>query len=119
MNRSALLLALLLPASAIAKDPVATPTGKPVNCVQITSIDQTVVRDDRTIDFMMRGTPRVYRNTLPQSCPELGSERAFSYQTSVSELCNVDIITVFRSAGPIRQGASCGLGQFEPVSLSK
>jgi hypothetical protein len=119
MNRQAFLLALLLPSTILARTPVATPAGAPVNCVTIRSIDRTVVRDDRTIDFLMLGTPRVYRNSLPQACPELANEGAFSYETSQSVLCDVDIITVFRQTGPIRRGASCGLGQFQPVSLAK
>src|SRR3546814_8937124 len=43
------------------------------------------------LDFhMING--EVLRNTLPQSCPQLGFERAFSYKTSLSQLCNVDKI---------------------------
>jgi hypothetical protein len=30
-------------------------------------------------------------------------------------LCNVDIITVF-SSPPVMRGASCGLGEFQPVT---
>ena len=57
-----------------------------------------------------------YRNVLPQSCPELGFERAFSYETSLSQLCSTDIITVFRNGSALHRGASCGLGQFQPVT---
>jgi hypothetical protein len=89
--------------------------GPAVNCVQLQNIRETQVRDDQTIDFIMRGGKR-FRNTLPNSCPQLGFERAFSYQTSISQLCNVDIITVIvQGAGP-RRGASCGLGKFTPIA---
>jgi len=118
--RSLLIPALLLaaaPAAAQRRDPVAaTPAGKPVNCVQITQIRRTEVRDDRTIDFFMRAKGLVYRNTLPNSCPELGFEQRFAYSTSIDRLCSVDIITVIRT-GP--RGASCGLGEFQPVTLAK
>jgi hypothetical protein len=93
----------------------ARPVGEPVDCVQLISIDHTRVRDDRTIDFYMKGRD-VYRNTLPYSCPGLGFEESFSYKTSLSRLCSVDIITVLHRDG-IR-GASCGLGQFQPIELS-
>ena len=93
----------------------ARPVGEPVDCVQLISIDHTRVRDDRTIDFYMKGRD-VYRNTLPHSCPGLGFEESFSYKTSLSRLCSVDIITVLHRDG-IR-GASCGLGQFQPIELS-
>lgn len=88
--------------------------GDPVTCVDISRIRETRVRDDRTIDFRMTdGT--VLRNSLPNSCPGLGFERSFAYSTSLSRLCNVDIITVLQQGGGPRRGASCGLGQFTPM----
>jgi hypothetical protein len=109
--------ALLL--TACAEKPPRTaqtmiPAGEPVNCVQISQIRSTRVIDDQTIDFHMRGGA-VLRNTLPNRCPGLGFERAFSYSTSINQLCNVDIITVVNQGGGPRRGASCGLGQFVPV----
>ncbi|AYJ84814.1 hypothetical protein D3Y57_01640 (plasmid) [Sphingomonas paeninsulae] len=97
--------------------PAATPTGDPVNCVSISRIRETHVHGDSTIDFIMNGG-KVYRNTLPNSCPSLGFEERFLYKTSTSELCSVDIITVLQSPG-VSRGASCGLGQFQPVALVK
>ncbi len=90
------------------------PVGKPVNCVQINRIRNTRVRDDSTIDFYMVGG-QVLRNKLPNRCPSLGFEERFSYRTSISQLCSVDIITVLYANGPV-QGASCGLGSFQPIS---
>lgn len=124
--RRRLAAALLVLAVGAAIGPVAArplkpeqealirPAGPPVNCVQITGIDHTRVRSDSVIDFYMRGR-QVYRNTLPQSCPQLGFEERFAYETSLSELCNVDIITVFTES-PLMHGASCGLGQFQPIT---
>ena len=105
-----------LPALAAAPPPEAKVVGDAISCVNIRGIRQTQVRDDQTIDFMMNGG-KVYRNTLPNRCPQLGFERAFGYETSQSQLCNVDIITVLVQAGGIRRGASCGLGKFTPVEL--
>lgn len=115
--------------------PAATPTGPAVSCVQLGQIRESRVRDDWTIDFRT-GTNRWYRNTLPNRCNGLGFERTFSYATSISQLCNVDIITVFANGGgaPVfasngaiigSQGGaggprgSCGLGMFQPVTLAK
>ncbi|MEG3087439.1 hypothetical protein [Sphingomonas sp. PB4P5] len=118
------LLALLVIAAAApgaARDrrdlPTATPAGKPVSCIPLRSIRQSHVRNDNVIDFEMNGR-KVYRNTLPNSCPGLGFEESFAYQTSLSQLCSTDIITVLQSPGA-RRGASCGLGQFQPVTLAK
>ena len=97
--------------------PMATPAGKPESCIPLVSIRQSHVRNDHVIDFEMNGG-KVYRNTLPDGCPGLGFDESFTYRTSLSQLCSSDIITVLQSPGP-RRGASCGLGQFQPVTLAK
>ncbi len=104
-----------LPACAkTAPDPYIA-TGKPVDCIPLSSIRNSNVRDDRTIDFEVSNR-KIYRNTLPQSCPSLGFEKRFSYRTSLSQLCSVDIITVLTNNGPgLQPGASCGLGKFQPM----
>ena len=112
-----------VPIAASARDrpdriPVATSAGAPVSCIPLAGIRSSEVRDDRTIDFVMRGNrPPAYRVVLPQSCPDLGFERRFSYATSLSQLCSTDIITVFSTA-PVMRGASCGLAPFQPVTLA-
>jgi hypothetical protein len=89
-------------------------SGKAVSCIPLNTIRSTDVRDDRTIDFVTSNR-KIYRNTLPQSCPSLGFERRFSYKTSLAQLCSVDIITVLYSSPNLQPGASCGLGQFQPM----
>ena len=107
------------PATAKPREtPTATPAGAAVNCVNRTQIRETRVRDDKTIDFYMSGG-QVYRNTLPNTCPELGMNQGFAYSTSINQLCSVDIITVLRQIGGLQRGASCGLGKFQPVTLAK
>ena len=101
-------------ATTASTAPPAKVIGEPISCVLLQNIRETRVIDDSTIDFVMRNS-KVYRNTLPNRCPQLGFERAFSYSTSISQLCSVDIITVLQQAGGIRRGASCGLGKFTPI----
>ncbi len=117
---AAALFAATLAAPGLARDrgiPAATPTGAPVTCIPIVQIDQSLVRSDQVIDFRMRGRNQVYRVTLDQPCPQLGFEQRFAYETSLSQLCSTDIITVFETSPPMR-GASCGLAPFQPVSLA-
>jgi len=90
------------------------PSGPAVDCISIPEIRNTRVRDDRTIDFYTSGN-KVYRNTLPYACSGLGFEEKFSYSTSLSRLCSVDVITVLHSS-PAMSGPSCGLGKFQPVT---
>ncbi len=112
-----MLVAATAPAANRNRVPVATPAGKPQSCIPLTQIRQSLVRDDRTIDFVMTGR-RVYRSTLPGACPGLGFEQRFAYETSLGQRCSTDVITVLTSA-PAMRGASCGLGQFQPVTLAK
>ncbi|MFZ2996587.1 hypothetical protein [Sphingobium sp.] len=110
------LAAIAVPAMAKdTPDPYVPAAGEALDCVQIRNIRSTNVRDDSTIDFIMNGN-KVYRNTLPNSCPSLGFEKRFSYRTSLSQLCSVDIISVLFNMGTgLQQGASCGLGKFQPM----
>ena len=112
------LMSLVAPATAKTRPDNLVANGKPVDCVQINSIRQTDVRDDRTIDFILNGN-KVYRNTLPNSCPSLGFERRFMYKTSLSQLCSVDIIKVLYNSPDLMRGASCGLGKFQPMQKIK
>ena len=104
----------LVPVNAEPPANSAQATGPSVSCLPLRSIRSTSVIDDRTIDFRTGGR-KVYRNTLPFSCPQLGYQQAFSYATSQSQLCSVDIITVLVQGSPNMQGASCGLGRFTPL----
>jgi hypothetical protein len=117
-------LAPLLLAAACApveRDPDADPAagapavrvlGQPQTCINRPQIRQTMVRNDRVIDFEMRGG-KVYRNILPQSCPGLRLERAFTYNTTINQLCTPEIIYVLTNiAGVPQRGAGCGLGRF-------
>ncbi|MEH3100679.1 hypothetical protein [Sphingomonas adhaesiva] len=117
----ACIAAAALAAPSVARDrnaaPAATPAGEPQTCIPIQSIRESLVRNDRVIDFRTNGD-RFYRVTLPQSCPGLGFERRFSYATSLSQLCAQDIITVFTQNPPMR-GASCGLAPFQPVTIAR
>ena len=110
--------------SAIARHeakgpPPARETGEAVDCLSIPQIRESRVRSDSVIDFRT-GANKWSRNTLPNSCPSLGFEEKFLYKTSLSQLCSVDIITVLHSTGgQLTQGASCGLGKFQPIELVK
>lgn len=115
------LAALAIPAASSAEDELprwqqARSVGSSENCISLTRIRNTRVHDDRTIDFHMTGG-RIYRNTLPYECHGLGREESFSYRTSLSRLCSVDIITVLQTGGGAINGPSCGLGEFEPIEF--
>lgn len=105
-------------ASKPSRAPAASVVGDAQSCIPISQIRNSRVYDDYTIDFEVGG--RTYRNTLPHSCSGLGAEQAFTYETSLTQLCNTDIIYVLRRVGgDYQRGAGCGLGSFVPVELAK
>ncbi len=104
------LLAITLPASAA--EPAGTKAGTTKSCLPIAMIRGTTVVDGKTIDFSLRDGS-VWRSTLPAGqCPQLAFERAFSYETSIAQLCQQDVITVLQNMGGLMPGARCGLGPF-------
>jgi hypothetical protein len=111
---------MLLGAAAKTDDkvPAATPDGQPRLCLQMSQIRETRVRNDQVIDFITNGG-KVYRNTLDMPCPQLGFEKRFSHKSSLDQYCSTDTITVLTDAGGLQPGASCGLGEFQPVKLVK
>lgn len=85
-------------------------------CLMVTAIKRTKIVDDQNILFY---TPdhKVYNNHLPHACNGLAAANTFKYETSLSQLCNVDFITVLHQTGDgYMAGASCGLGLFEPTT---
>lgn len=92
-----------------------TGAGAPRSCLNLQQIRESRVRSDQVIDFVLLDGSTL-RNTLPYSCSQLGFERAFSYSTSLNQLCSTDIVTVIVQGGGPTRGASCGLGQFTPIS---
>jgi hypothetical protein len=106
------LIALLVPATALAEP--ASPAPELRQCLPIGSIRGSNVVDSRTIDFTLRDGS-VWRSKLQYSCPQLGTERAFSYATSIPQLCAQDIITVIQPTAGRLMGARCPLAPFEKL----
>lgn len=91
--------------------------GEAKTCVPLTLIRQSHVINDETIVFRARGANKYYLNKLPNRCPRLAFNKSFTYATSLTQLCNVDIITVLEQfGGRLQRGPSCGLGMFEPIT---
>ena len=84
-------------------------------CVPLARISSVRVLNRQSIEFKMLGGD-VYINVLPHSCPGLRPDQPFMYRTSLSVLCDLDLITVLDTGGfGYRPMGSCGLGRFRPV----
>ena len=86
-------------------------------CVSIPAIRKTRIVDDQTIIFYMRGGD-LFINRLPRRCNGLARGDGYSYETSLTRLCNTDIIRVLQRFGGAfpRPTTSCGLGFFQPTT---
>jgi hypothetical protein len=98
--------------------PAARVVAPSVSCIQRSQVSETRVRDDYTIDFIRFGREG-WRVTLPNRCPGLRAENAFTYSTSLPQLCSTDIIYVLETAGGLHRGPGCGLGPFTPIVLDR
>lgn len=121
--RSILILLLLLGATAVAEDNGDTADDTESlevpgtrGCVSLARIDRTRIVNDQTILFYMLG-PDVYVNYLPRRCNGLKRADAFSYATSLSQLCHLDVIRGLRNfGGQLSPTVACGLGKFVPIN---
>ena len=122
-------LAALALAACIAQDrpderpavsPAARVVGTPQSCIPLAQLRETRIRDDWTIDFIGTGN-RAWRNTLTARCGALRANDGITYETSLTQLCNTDIVYALQrlGGGPPERGAACSLGQFVPVELER
>jgi hypothetical protein len=89
---------------------------EPEDCLSLTRINRTVVADDETVLFYMRGGD-VYQNILPRRCPGLKANDRFMYSPFSNRLCDTDTITVLEQfAGRLDRGVTCRLGEFYPIT---
>lgn len=100
--------------------PAAVATGEPVDCLTLTQYSNTRIRDDWTIDFIGGAGNKVWRVTLPNRCNGLKSADSFTFSTSLTQLCSVDIVYPLRRYGnDFDRGPGCGMGKFVPVKLEQ
>jgi hypothetical protein len=106
----------LTAASSTAQEDRGDTSSEVRTCISLRQIDHTSVIDDDTILFYGRGR-EIFRNDLPNHCPELRTEQRFMYRVALSQLCSSDTITVLNDIGfGFTPGATCGLGKFAPIT---
>ncbi len=97
----------------------AGPVPETRDCVDVSRIKRTKIVDDSTLLFYMNGG-EIFVNHLPRRCAGLRIADSFAYETSLSVLCNVDVIHVLRNiGGDLVPGPSCGLGTFQPITADE
>lgn len=101
-----------------APSPAAKVVGAAESCISLNQLRETRIRDDWTIDFMGNGG-KVWRNTLTSRCPGLSSNNGITYETSLTQLCNVDIVYILERTPNLHRGPACSLGKFVPVKLER
>ena len=101
--------------SVLAVPAMADEDSGAKRCLPLSNISSIKVVDNQHLRFDMRGGPD-YMNTLPNKCPGLSKHTPIMYKTSLSQLCDLDTVTVLQTVGGgFMRGATCGLGKFEPM----
>ena len=98
--------------------PAARVTGEPQSCIRLVEVTNSEVRNDYTIDFERGPGDDIYRAVLDNGCPGLSSADAFTYDTSLSQLCTTDIIYPLHQGGGLNRGPGCGISRFIPMELA-
>lgn len=107
-------LAVFAGAPAAPQPPAAGGDGMR-DCIDLMRISRTRVADENTILSYLRGG-EIYRNDLPDRCPNLDGDGRFMYRVTLNRLCELDIVTVLEDVGfGFLPGASCGLGKFRAI----
>lgn len=96
--------------------------GEPQTCLTTRQIEDINAVSDRVVLFHLKNG-RTYRNDLPAACPQATrSGTSFSYRTTVSRLCAVDVLQIAEPASGFAYGG-CPLGKFTryelPAGLNK
>lgn len=96
--------------------------GEPQTCLTTRQIEDINAVSDRVVLFHLKNG-RTYRNDLPAACPQATrSGTSFSYHTTVSRLCAVDVLQIAEPASGFAYGG-CPLGKFTryelPAGLNK
>lgn len=90
--------------------------GEPVNCINLRNIRSSRIIDGTAIIYEVGNT--LYVNRPPSGASFLRTNDALVTQTSLSQLCSVDIVRLFDTAARFPRG-SVGLGQFVPYKKIK
>lgn len=91
----------------------AEPVGEARSCIPITQIRSSQGVSERAMVFELSGGD-YYRSEFGVDCPGARRDEAFRYRTSLTQLCNNEILTFFDPQTAMDYG-SCALGEFVPI----
>jgi len=92
--------------------------GPPQDCVTQADLGGNKSYGRDVILFSGRTGDVVYVNRPTVGCPGLDSGRALKTQTTMTQLCRGDIVTVFDPVSGVEFG-SCSLGEFTPYRRAR
>lgn len=93
-------------------------SGKPVNCLPMSTVQSTIPAGDKVVMFSTTGN-KWYRNDLKNSCPLLGPDKILVFrQMSNSQYCSLDMFSVVDNSSRVNLGG-CMLGEFTPVTVPR
>ena len=94
--------------------------GEPENCLRLTDYRKVEILDRQNLLFWGSGK-RVWLNRLRAPCIGLRRGATLLLELSTGQACNLDSVTAVESSFRFwrRASATCGLGQFEPISVEQ
>ncbi|MDX3910488.1 MAG: hypothetical protein QHC67_11785 [Sphingobium sp.] len=101
----------------LAKEIEGRVAGKPVSCINFRDIRSSRIIDGTAIVYETSGR-KIYVNRPTSGASFLRKGDALVTRTSLSQLCNVDIVRLYDTTARFERG-SVGLGQFVPYEKVK
>ncbi len=94
--------------------------GEPENCLRLTDYRRVEILDRQNLLFW-GSRQRVWLNRLRVPCIGLRPRATLLLELSTTQVCNLDSVTAVESSLRFwrRASATCGLGQFEPISVAQ
>ena len=101
------------------RKPLEIAAGKPISCINARDLGSNRSLGEYSILFENKYSSRTFWINHPRGgCPDLTSERALRWKSTMSQMCSGDIVDVFDPTTRIPYG-SCSLGDFTPYSKPK
>jgi hypothetical protein len=102
--------------SDLAKALAGRTPGKPVDCIDRSTVDGPQIIDSTTL--LYRSGRHVWRNTLEASCPALRQTSILIVEAHGSQMCRNDLFRA-TEVGSVVPGPICRLGKFTPYEKPK
>ncbi len=90
-------------------------TGQFEKCLPLNRIQHSRILNDHQILFEMTGGDD-FLNEPKSGCPSLSPSYALTYETSIHQLCNTQIVRLIEPSSSVPERGACNIAQFERLT---